>query len=69
MQAIYRNEYLVGRAYGNYLGLAELQLYMARASGVGVGELMITIGHVELDASKRAVGDMLASLVTLRDST
>jgi thymidylate synthase len=68
MQAIYRNEYLVGRAYGNYLGLAELQRYMARASGVEVGELMVTIGHVELDGSKRAVGNMLASLDSPRGS-
>lgn len=68
MQAVYRNEYLVGRAYGNYLGLAELQRYMARASGLEVGELMITIGHIELDGSQRAVGNMLASLASPRDS-
>ncbi len=62
LQAVYRNEYLVGRAYGNYLGLAELQRYIARAAGVAVGELMITIGHAELDGSKAAVGELLAKL-------
>jgi thymidylate synthase len=62
MQAVYRNEYLVGRAYGNYLGLGELQAYMADRAGVGVGELLMTIGHVELDSSKQAIRAMLAGL-------
>ena len=51
LQAIYRNEYLVGRAYGNYLGLAELQSYIARHAGAG-RELLMTLGHVELDAQQ-----------------
>jgi len=60
MQAVYRNESLVARAYGNYLGLGELQAYMADQVGVKVGELLMTIGHVELDAGKRAVRALLA---------
>jgi hypothetical protein len=51
MQGIYRNEWLVARAYGNYLGLAELQRYIAAESGQEVGELMVTVGHVELDTT------------------
>jgi thymidylate synthase len=62
MQAIYRNEYLVGRAYGNYLGLAQLQTYMATAAGTDIGELLMTINHLELDASKRAVRKILPEL-------
>jgi len=49
LQAIYRNQFLVERAYGNYLGLAQLQTYVARAAGLDVGELMVTAGHVEVD--------------------
>lgn len=60
MQAVYRNELLVARAYGNYLGLAQLQAYMADRTEVAVGELLMTIGHVELDAGKRAIRTMLA---------
>lgn len=60
LQAVYRNESLVARAYGNYLGLGELQAYMADRVGVQVGELLMTIGHVELDAGKRAVRALLA---------
>jgi thymidylate synthase len=58
-QAVYRNEYLVGRAYGNYLGLAQLQAYIAKACGVEVGEFLVTIGHVELDGRRGAIKDML----------
>jgi thymidylate synthase len=60
MQAVYRNEFLVGRAYGNFLGLAELQAYMASAASVAVGELMVTIGHAELDGHLRSVDQILA---------
>lgn len=60
MQAIYRNEFLVGRGYGNYLGLGQLQAYMAAQADVDVGELMMTIGHIELDSTKRAIRAMLA---------
>lgn len=59
-QAIYRNESLVGRAYGNYLGLAQLQCYVARACALQVGEFLATIGHAELDGHRRPVADMLS---------
>jgi thymidylate synthase len=65
MQAIYRNEYLVGRAYGNYLGLAELQVYIAHHAGAGLGELLMTLGHVELESGNtQAVKAMLAELAS-----
>ena len=59
MQAVYRNEYLVGRAYGNFLGLAELQAYMARAAGLEVGELLMTIGHAEVESGHLTAVDAL----------
>lgn len=52
LQAVYRNEVLVGRAYGNYLGLAQLLVYIAAACPPLVpGELLVAVNHVELDAS------------------
>jgi len=59
MQAIYRNEYLLARGYGNFLGLAELQQYIAAAVDLPVGELLMTIGHAELDAPKTAIRELL----------
>ena len=61
-QAVYRNEYLVARAYGNYLGLAQLQVYLAAACGLKVGEFAVTIGHVELDATVRDTKQLLTRL-------
>lgn len=60
LQAVYRNEVLVGRAYGNYLGLAQLQQYLARACDLELGELLVTINHAELDGRAGAVTSMLA---------
>lgn len=59
MQAVYRNEYLIGRAYGNFLGLGQLLEYMANAAEVAVGELLMTINHAELDGN---VGPVKASI-------
>lgn len=64
-QAVYRNEYLIGRAYGNYLGLAQLQGYLAAACGLAVGEFAVTVGHVELDSLRRPTEAMLANLAHL----
>ena len=62
LQAVYRNEYLVGRAYGNYLGLAELQSYIAHHAGADPGELLMTLGHVELETGNiEAAKAMLAA--------
>jgi hypothetical protein len=62
MQAIYRNEHIVYRGYGNFLGLAELQAYIAAAAGVEVGELLMTFGHAELDVPKTLAGKHLSKL-------
>lgn len=59
LQAIYRNESLIARGYGNFLGLAELQAYIAKSARAKTGELMITAGHAELDGLKRPVTAML----------
>ena len=62
LQAVYRNEYLVGRAYGNYLGLAELQRYIAHYAGADPGELLMTLGDVELETGNiEAAKAMLAA--------
>jgi thymidylate synthase len=59
LQGIYRNESIIERGYGNFLGLAELQTYIAQSARAGVGELVITAGHAELDGLKRPVTKML----------
>lgn len=63
MQAVYRNEYLVGRAYGNFLGLGQLLEYIANAVGAATGELLMTINHVELDGNSGPVKAAIERLV------
>ncbi len=47
--AHYRSQYLVARAYGNYLGLAHLLQYVSRTAELAMGELMVVAGKVQID--------------------
>jgi hypothetical protein len=60
--ALYRNQNMTLKAYGNYLGLAELQRYLASAAGFRAGELTVIAGHAELDL-KRGDADRLQQLI------
>lgn len=44
MLAVYRHWHLVRKAYGNLVGLCELQRFLAQQSGFGVGELVVHAG-------------------------
>jgi Thymidylate synthase len=59
--ALYRNQNMTLKAYGNYLGLAELQGYVAAATGFRPGELTVVAGHAELELN-RGDGDRLRDL-------
>jgi thymidylate synthase len=45
---LYRFQDMVLKGYGNFLGLAELQRYVATASGFRPGELTVVAGHAAL---------------------
>jgi thymidylate synthase len=62
MQAVYRNEFAVQRGYGNFLGVAELQAFIAASVALEVGELMITIGHGEFEGAKGRADEILGEL-------
>lgn len=47
--AIYRNQYFVTRAYGNYLGLGEVLRFLANESGFAVGEFLCVASHARLE--------------------
>lgn len=49
--ALYRNQDVTVKGYGNYLGLAQLQTYLANAAGFTPGELMVIAGHASMTAS------------------
>jgi hypothetical protein len=54
MTAMYRRQSYVARAYGNFLGLARLQHFLAAESGHEVGELMIVATHAEAEGTGRS---------------
>lgn len=59
MTAVYRSHYFIERAYGNYLGLARLQQFIARSSGLHVGSLSVLSTKAALDVGKTIVRDVL----------
>jgi thymidylate synthase len=51
--ALYRNQDMIRKGYGNLLGLAELQRYIAAATGLQSGELTVIAGHADMKLNKR----------------
>jgi hypothetical protein len=62
--ALYRNQDMVLKGYGNYLGLAQLQEYLAHATGFLPGELTVIAGHATLELKDAATRARLSELVT-----
>jgi hypothetical protein len=53
MVALYRRHSYIPRAYGNFLGLARLLVFLSVESGHEVGNLLIVTGHAVDDAPGR----------------
>lgn len=51
--ATYRSHDLIDKAYGNYLGLAQLQAYLAEQSGFAPGELAVFAGRAFIGTAAR----------------
>lgn len=51
MLAVYRHWHLVRKAYGNLVGLCELQRFLAQQSGFAVGELVVHAGVANTEQS------------------
>lgn len=63
--AVYRNQYLIERGLGNYIGLANLRDYIAREAGLEPGELMVVAGHASVDVGKTALRPVLEEIAEL----
>ena len=66
LTAMYRNQYFLQKAYGNYLGLLRLLAFLAREIGVEAGELLCVATHADDEAGdgpvfKRSVVQQLLS--------
>lgn len=62
LSAFYRNQYYIQRAYGNLLGLARLQAFIARELNINVGALVCHATHAHLDVSIRSARALLAAM-------
>jgi hypothetical protein len=65
LSAVYRHQYLITKAYGNALGLAHLQRFIAEQTGYKVGELTVfgTYSDTETDIWKKPkVNQILAEV-------
>jgi thymidylate synthase len=58
--AHYRSQYLLQRAYGNYLGLGRLLDYVATSAGLITGELTVVAGHIRLENGIKSVRHLVA---------
>jgi hypothetical protein len=59
LTAHYRSQYLLQRGYGNYLGLARLQAYVADVAGIQPGQLLVVAGLAHADAAKYRVAALV----------
>ncbi|WP_153342008.1 thymidylate synthase family protein [Nocardia aurantia] len=54
LTALYRRHYYLARAYGNFLGLARLQHFLATESGRDVGGMLVVGTHAQLETGNLA---------------
>ena len=52
LTAVYRNHYYVARLLGNLIGLGQLQAFVAREVGIGLGSLTVISTHAEIDTER-----------------
>jgi hypothetical protein len=65
LAALYRNQYFVSRAYGNYIGLARIGGFIAQEVGVELGEVLCVATHADAqfgDFTKGRVEQLARSL-------
>lgn len=68
--AHYRSQYLVQRAYGNYLGLGRLLRYVSEQTELNMGELMVVGAYAQIDprVSRPKVRAAMESILDLDPS-
>jgi thymidylate synthase len=52
MTAVYRNHTYITRCLGNLIGLSQLQAFVAKEAGYGLGSLTCISTHAEIDVGK-----------------
>jgi hypothetical protein len=63
--AYYRSQFMVQRAYGNYLGLGRLLHYVAEQAGLRTGELTVVAGQAQIEVARRKTAQVASQPDTL----
>jgi len=66
MNAFYATQYIFDKAYGNYLGLAQLGAFMAREMGLPLARLNVTVGVAKLDGISKTDGALEPLIIAAR---
>lgn len=66
LAALYRNQYFVTRAYGNYLGLVRIGDFVAREVGIDLGEVLCVATHADAQFNDLGKGRVEQLARTLR---
>jgi thymidylate synthase len=61
LAATYRNQYYMERGLGNFIGLADLQQFIASEAGLPVGRMSVHAFHAKLDGSARGAEALIAT--------
>jgi hypothetical protein len=69
LAALYRNQYFVTRAYGNYLGLARIGDFISREVGVELGEIVCLATHADAQFGELTKTRVERLATTLRESS
>lgn len=69
LAALYRNQYFVTRAYGNYLGLTRIGDFIAREVGVQLGEILCLSTHADAQFREFTKGEVEQLAATLGRGT
>jgi thymidylate synthase len=62
VNAFYATQYLVKRAYGNYVGLCRLGRFVAHELGIPLARVTCYTGVAELDVNKKEIKPILAAI-------
>jgi hypothetical protein len=66
VNAFYATQYVFDKAYGNYLGLAQLGAFMAREMGLRLARLNVTVGVAKLDGVSKSDASLMPLIAAAR---
>jgi thymidylate synthase len=66
LAAMYRSHYYISKAFGNLIGLAQLQSFVAAEAGLKVGPLICYSTHARIDTNPWKISDIRKLISTCR---